>query len=66
MPETRSSTVPPRRTPKLDEEIDRNLKLAFQDLVNEPVPDRFKDLLKRLEEADTSRPAGQEEPGAEK
>lgn len=61
----RSSTVPPRQPPKLDEEIDRNLKLAFQDLVNEPVPDRFKDLLKRLEEADTLGASEDKERGAE-
>lgn len=30
------------------EEIDRNLKQAFDDVANEPVPQRFSDLLKRL------------------
>lgn len=51
----RPRPVPPRRNRNLDEEIDRNLKRAFEDLVNEPVPDRFKDLLKRLEESDAPR-----------
>lgn len=35
-------------TPRIVEEIDRNLKQAFDHVANEPVPDRFSDLLNRL------------------
>ncbi|MEL6646193.1 MAG: NepR family anti-sigma factor [Pseudomonadota bacterium] len=32
----------------IDEEIDQNIKRAFDDLVNEPLPDRFTTLLDKL------------------
>ena len=37
-----------RRTRKIDNEIDRNLKQAFDELAGEPLPERFVDLLSRL------------------
>ena len=33
--------------------IDENLKRVFQDLVDEEIPDRFKDLLAKLEQQDS-------------
>ncbi|MCR9148247.1 MAG: NepR family anti-sigma factor [Rhodobacteraceae bacterium] len=37
---------------RIVEEIDRNLKQAFDHVANEPVPDRFSDLLNRLKSGD--------------
>ena len=37
-----------RRKKAIDEEIDRNLKRAFDALADEPLPDRFSSLLQRL------------------
>ena len=34
------------------QEIDESLRRAFEDVVNEGVPDRFADLLKRLKSGD--------------
>ncbi|WP_245306215.1 NepR family anti-sigma factor [Roseovarius aestuariivivens] len=36
------------------EEIDRNLKQVFDSIANEPMPDRFAELLDRLKTGDTS------------
>ncbi|WP_193743450.1 NepR family anti-sigma factor [Tateyamaria sp. ANG-S1] len=36
------------RKTEIDAEIDANLKRAFDNLANEPVPDRFTDLLNQL------------------
>ncbi|WP_169795941.1 NepR family anti-sigma factor [Pseudoponticoccus marisrubri] len=40
------------RTSKLQQEIDANLKRAYEETLNEDVPDRFTDLLARLKAAD--------------
>lgn len=32
----------------MDQQIDANLKRAFDDMANEPVPDRFTELLNQL------------------
>ncbi|MBV2358379.1 hypothetical protein KUH32_01205 [Thalassococcus sp. CAU 1522] len=37
---------------KVVEEIDRNLKKAFEEMANEPVPQRFTDLLAQLKQAE--------------
>lgn len=37
----------PKKTP-LAKQIDENLKRVYEDLLNEQVPDRFKDLLAEL------------------
>lgn len=37
-----------RTNPALDEAIDRNLSRAYMDAVNEPLPERLKDLIERL------------------
>lgn len=39
---------PQTRKADVDAQIDANLKRAFEDLANEPVPDRFTDLLNQL------------------
>jgi len=43
--------MPPKRAkrnPKVDEEIDRNLKRAFDAAADEPLPERLLSLLERL------------------
>ena len=40
------------------DDIDRNLRQAFDDIANEPVPDRFADLLKRLKAGHASADIG--------
>lgn len=37
-----------RRRKSVDDEIDRSLKQAFDTLANEPLPDRFTNLIDRL------------------
>lgn len=37
-----------RRRTTADDEIDRNLKRAFDELRDAPLPDRFTDLIERL------------------
>lgn len=37
-----------RSKAEVDEEIDRSLKRAFEELASEPLPDRFTQLLDRL------------------
>lgn len=37
-----------RIDPALKKQIDENLKRVYQDVLQEDVPDRFKDLLERL------------------
>ena len=43
-----------RRTARLSEEIDANLKRVYGDMLDESVPDRFTDLLAQLKEADAA------------
>jgi hypothetical protein len=38
----------------IQEKLGRKLKEVYADVVNEPVPDRFLDLLNQLEEAEQS------------
>ncbi|MDC0737860.1 NepR family anti-sigma factor [Cognatishimia sp. SS12] len=47
-----------KRTPAKDrvaDEIDRNLKKAFEGMAEEPLPDRFTDLLADLRAAEENR-----------
>jgi hypothetical protein len=39
---------------EIQEKLGRKLKEVYADVVNEPVPDRFLDLLNQLEEAEQS------------
>ena len=41
-------------TPKNVEEIDENLRRAYQDLLNEALPDRFVTLLDQLRRGDSA------------
>lgn len=41
-------------TSRIVDEIDRNLKQAFDDMAQQPVPDRFTDLLAQLRESASS------------
>ena len=43
-----------RSNVSLDEEIDRNLSRAYMNVVNEPVPDRLKNLLEQLRQQERS------------
>ncbi|NVO24606.1 RNA polymerase subunit sigma-70 [Donghicola sp. C2-DW-16] len=38
---------------RLDEQIDENLRRVYQSAVNEPVPDRFAQLLAQLRKSET-------------
>ncbi|WP_139226811.1 NepR family anti-sigma factor [Poseidonocella pacifica] len=54
------------RAARIDEEIERNLKRAFDKLASEPVPDKFNDLLQQLRMSEaTSKGAGEEGSNAE-
>ncbi|MEV8467198.1 NepR family anti-sigma factor [Fluviibacterium sp. DFM31] len=44
-----------RRTDRLDKQIDDNLRRVYSDAVNEPLPDRFAQLLQQLREAEAGR-----------
>ncbi|ASP18789.1 DNA-directed RNA polymerase sigma-70 factor [Antarctobacter heliothermus] len=45
---------------RIAEEIDRNLRQAFDDMAEQPVPDRFTDLLAQLKSAESTRKGGGE------
>ena len=40
--------------PKLQDQIGRQLRAAFEEVVNQPVPDRFRQLLEELERKQAS------------
>lgn len=44
-----------RPSNKVDQEIDRNLKRAFDEMSEEPLPDRLMQLINRLREEDTQQ-----------
>lgn len=48
---------PPRKSPPGNHKalITRNLRLAFGEVASEPVPDRFMDLLEKLDTAEEKR-----------
>ncbi|WP_223423055.1 NepR family anti-sigma factor [Tateyamaria pelophila] len=45
-----------QRKKAINQEIDRNMKRAFEELLQEPVPDRFADLIERLRQEETTPP----------
>ncbi|WP_323771452.1 NepR family anti-sigma factor [Antarctobacter sp.] len=45
---------------RIAEEIDKNLRQAFDDMAEQPVPDRFTELLAQLKAAETPRKGGGE------
>lgn len=52
---------PRPRNAKADRDIDENLKRAFNEIANEPVPDRFTDLLKQLKDKGAATPPAPEQ-----
>lgn len=46
------------KTSRVDREIDANLKRAYEDVINQEVPDRFTDLLAQLRAAEAGRGRG--------
>lgn len=60
--------MPPKRAkrnPKADEEIDRNLKRAFDAAAEEPLPERLTSLLDRLRSAEKKPSADRGSKGGE-
>ena len=61
-PEPEAATVDPTMDagadatldPKLQDQIGRQLRAAFEEVVNQPVPDRFRQLLEELERKQAS------------
>ena len=51
-----------RRRSTVDDEIDRSLKRAFDELASEPLPDRFTDLIDRLRSGAAAPPKTDEAP----
>ena len=47
----------------IDEEIDRNLKRAFEELAAEPLPARFADLIDRLKAGERPAPSPDDDAG---
>lgn len=43
---------------RIVDEIDRNLRQAFEDTAHQPVPDRFTDLLDKLKAAEKAKVEG--------
>jgi len=50
---------PQNRKTEVDEQIDENLKRAFEDMANAPVPDRFAELLDQLKNSTPKAQAGE-------
>lgn len=48
-----------KKTSRTQREIDENLKRAYDDVLNQKVPDRFTDLLAQLKKAETTKKEGQ-------
>ena len=44
-----------RTNSKVDQQIDENLKRAYDDVLNEAVPARFMNLIEQLKSAETQR-----------
>ncbi|WP_193139221.1 MULTISPECIES: NepR family anti-sigma factor [unclassified Meridianimarinicoccus] len=44
-----------RKADSLDKQIDDNLRRVYSDAVNEPLPDRFAQLLQQLRDAEAGR-----------
>ena len=50
---TMDQSQPKKRDRQVDREIDENLKRAFQETAEAPLPDRFTDLLNQLRKSET-------------
>lgn len=48
-----------KKSSRTQREIDENLKRAYDDVLNQKVPDRFTDLLAQLKKAETTKKEGQ-------
>ncbi|MEO3415099.1 NepR family anti-sigma factor [Roseovarius sp. CAU 1744] len=44
-----------RRNPKVDQQIDENLRRVYAEAAEEPVPDRFTQLLEQLRQQEQSK-----------
>nr|WP_306113387.1 MULTISPECIES: NepR family anti-sigma factor [unclassified Roseovarius] len=49
-----------RRNPQVDQQIDENLRRVYSEAANEPVPDRFTQLLDQLRQQEKSKTADQD------
>ena len=49
------------KTPGLHSSIDENLKRAYEEMIEEDLPDRFKELLDRLKQQDGGENEGNDE-----
>ncbi|WP_147127105.1 NepR family anti-sigma factor [Shimia ponticola] len=47
----------PEKTSRIAEEIDKNLRRAYDEVAQEELPDRFANLLQQLREKDSANPA---------
>lgn len=45
----------------LDRDIDANLRRVYEDVLSEPVPERFKELLERLKSAEDGASKGEKD-----
>lgn len=50
-----SAMTKERRKTKVDQQIDENLRRVYSEAAEEPVPDRFKQLLEQLREQEQSK-----------
>lgn len=50
-----------RRNPKVDQQIDENLRRVYSEAAEEPVPDRFTQLLDQLRQQETAKKSGENE-----
>lgn len=50
-----------RRNPKVDQQIDENLRRVYSEAAHEPVPDRFTQLLDQLRQQETAKKSGENE-----
>lgn len=55
-----------RRNTKLDQQIDENLRRAYSEAANEPIPDRFTQLLEQLRQQEQSKEAEEDGSGTPK
>ena len=49
-----------RRNPKVDQQIDENLRRVYAEAAEEPVPDRFRQLLDQLRQQEQSKQADED------
>ncbi|WP_380993493.1 NepR family anti-sigma factor [Sedimentitalea sp. HM32M-2] len=49
-----------RRTSKVNQQIDENLRRVYSDAASEPIPDRFAQLLEQLRQKEEAEPSGED------